>query len=157
MMETVPGRSALPIATGSDRPWPRCLLFIVHVGASRTLCFQLQNDRLNHPYGFQCVPPSVSATRDLGAATLDAVTLHACGDTVKALPLQESLIACYGGLLRCAENHLSCGCVRRVVLVGLELRTLFCCARVRSAAEARAYWEIARLVRLGFPNLLALS
>ena len=89
-----------------------------------------------------------------------AVARHVGGHAVATMPLQERLLAWYGGLLRYAEKHFSRGCVRCVrcaVLVGLVLRTLYSFVRVRSRVEARTYWDTARLVRSGFPNLPGLS
>ena len=89
-----------------------------------------------------------------------AVARHAGAHAVDTLPLQERLLAWYGGLLRYAEKHFSRGrlrCVRCAVLAGLVLRTLYSCVRARSAAQARAYWNTARLVKSGFPNSPSVS
>lgn len=88
-----------------------------------------------------------------------AMARHTGGHAVATLPLQERLLAWYGGLLRYAEKHFSRGCfrcVRSAVLVGLVLRALHSSAWARSSVEARTYWNTARQVRSGFPDLSGL-
>ena len=119
-------------------------------------------DERFHPAWFE----DVDLCKRLGDAgfrlrfTPVAVARHLGGHAVATLPLQERLLAWYGGLLRYAEKHFSRGCfrcVRSAVLLGLVLRTLHCAARARSRVEARSYWNTARQVRSGFPNLPGLS
>ena len=82
------------------------------------------------------------------------VARHAGAHAVAAMPLEERLVAWYGGLLRYAEKHFSSvgfHCVRAAVLAGLALRAIYSGLLSRPAGRAGAYWNAARLVRSGFP------